>query len=148
MIHDLDSFSKAFPDVVAALRTVSHAAGKTIDKGLLELIKVRASQINGCAFCLQLHLNWAREAGVPQVKLDRVAVWREAHGLSAEERAALAWTEALTDPTWRPHTESARKELATVFSDEQLVTLTIAIASINAWNRIAGPLGFTPPAAE
>ena len=141
-------FSNALPDVVTALRTVSQASSEGMDKGLIELIKLRASQINGCAFCLQLHLNWARKAGVPQVKLDRVAAWHEAPGFSVQERAALAWTEALSDPLRRSETESAREALDAVFDNDQVLRLTVAVAAINAWNRIAGPLGFTPPSVE
>ncbi len=70
-----------------------------LDKALTELIKIRASQINGCAFCVQFHLNLARKAGVPQTKLDLVAVWRDAGVFTAREMAALAWTEALTQVT-------------------------------------------------
>ncbi|MFT4045618.1 MAG: carboxymuconolactone decarboxylase family protein [Solimonas sp.] len=145
---DFDQFSKALPEVVTALRTITRASSEGVDKGLIELIKVRASQINGCAFCLQLHLNWARKAGVIQAKLDRVAVWREAMGFNVQEQAALAWTEALTDPLRRAQTENARQALDAAFDNEQALRLTVAIASINAWNRIAGPLGFTPPSAE
>lgn len=142
---DFDLFSETLPDVVAALRALSATAGKGLDKGMVEMIKARASQINGCAFCLQLHLNWARKAGVSQVKLDRLAVWREAPGFSDEERAALRWTEALTDPAWRAETEAARAGLEALFDREQVMRLTVGVAAINAWNRIAGPLRFTPP---
>ncbi len=145
---EFDVFSSALPDAVTALRAISQASSEGMDKGLIELIKVRASQINGCAFCLQLHLNWARKAGVPQVKLDRLAVWHEAPGFSIQERTALAWTEALTDPLRRSEMESARDSLDAVFDNDQVLRLTVVIAAINAWNRIAGPLGFTPPPAE
>ncbi len=142
---DFDQFASALPDAVAALRGLSAAAGQGMDKGLIELIKVRASQMNGCAYCLQLHLNWARKAGVGQTKLDRAAIWREAPGFGAEERAALAWTEVLTDSGRRAEVEAARQEIDRVFDAQQIMQLTVAIAAINAWNRIAGPLGFTPP---
>jgi AhpD family alkylhydroperoxidase len=142
---DFDQFSQAVPDAVAALRALSQAAGEGMDKGLIELIKVRASQINGCAFCLQLHLNWARNAGVSQVKLDRLAAWRHAPGFTAPERAALAWTEALTAPSLPSQADEARRLLDETFSAIEVMRLTTAIAAINAWNRIAGPLGFDPP---
>ena len=145
---DFDVFSKRLPEAVTALRTLSQISTQDLDKGLVELVKARASQINGCAYCLQLHLNWARKAGVPQSRLDRLAVWREAADFTDRERAALAWTEALTDLSRRDELESARQALVGEFSQEQLLRLTVAIAVINAWNRIAGPLGFTPAQAE
>ncbi len=144
---DFDFFASHLPQAVDALRTLSHSASSALDKRLVELLKVRVSQINGCAYCLQLHLNWARLAGVPQRSLDRVAVWRDAPDFTALERAALSWTEALTDPARHEGLRAARKGLAVFFTPEQTLQLTVAIAAINAWNRIAGPLNFTPPEA-
>jgi len=145
---DFEAFAKRLPEAVTALRTLSRISTQDLDKGLVELVKARASQVNGCAYCLQLHLNWARKAGVPQSRLDRLAVWREAPDFTDRERAALAWTEALTDLSRRDELDSARQALADEFSEEHLLRLTVAIAVINAWNRIAGPLGFTPAQAE
>ncbi|MHB1670297.1 carboxymuconolactone decarboxylase family protein [Thiomonas sp.] len=107
-----DAFEHNLPTAPAALR----ALGKTVDdsgldKRLTELIKLRVSQINGCAYCIQYHLNQARRLGVPDHQLDLVAAWRDAGVFTARECAAL----------------------------------TTAIATINAWNRIAGTLRFTPP---
>ena len=144
---DIDDFAAALPQAVAALRTLSQSAGEGLDRGLVELIKVRASQLNGCAYCLQLHVNWARKAGVAAYKLDQLAVWHEAVGFTAAERAALAWAEILTEARSQ-ETARAREALHDHFSDEQVLRLTLAVAVINAWNRIAGPLGFTPPPAE
>lgn len=140
------AFEAAFPEVVAALRAANQSAASGMDKGLLELVKVRVSQINGCGFCLQLHLNWARAAGVSQERLDRVVVWREAPGFTAQERAALAWAEALSLPAAAGPAQ-APEDLHRQFTEEQVRRLTIAVAVINAWNRIAGPLGFPPPPA-
>ena len=145
---DFDAFSKRLPEAVTALRTLSQISTQDLGKGLVELVKARASQINRCAYCLQLHLNWARKAGVPQSRLDRLAVWREAPDFTGRERAALAWTEALTDLSRQDELDSARQALAREFSQEELLRLTVAIAVINAWNRIAGPLGFTPAQAQ
>lgn len=145
---DFDFFSKHMPEAVAALRTLSRISGQELDKALVELVKVRTSQINGCAYCLQLHLNWARKAGVPQGKLDRLAVWREAADFSTQERAALAWAEALCEPGRHDALESARRALEAAFDTERQLRLTVAIAAINAWNRIAGPLRFPAPEAE
>lgn len=145
---DFEAFSKRLPQAVTALRTLSQISTPDLDKGLVELVKARASQINGCAYCLQLHLNWARKAGVPQSRLDRLAVWREAPDFTDRERAALAWAEALTDLSRRDEHESAWQALARQFSEEQRLRLTVAVAAINAWNRIAGPLGFRPVQAQ
>ena len=139
-------FEKIAPEVRAALTALSKAVGDSgFDKTLIELIKIRASQINGCTFCVQFHLNLARKFGVPQTKLDLVAVWRDAGIFSARELAALAWTETLTHVT---PSGVADEDFATArneFDESELVFLTAAIASINAWNRIAMAFRFLPP---
>lgn len=139
-------FEKTAPQARAALTALSKAVSDSgLDKALTELIKIRASQVNGCAFCVQFHLNFARKFDVPQTKLDLVAVWRDAGVFTSREMAALAWTEALTHVTPSGVTDedfyAARKE----FSETELVFLTAAIASINAWNRIAMAFRFLPP---
>lgn len=143
-----EQFAQHFPEAIAALRALGHSAAKDMDQGLLELVKVRASQLNGCAFCLQLHVNRARQAGVAQDRLDQLAVWREAPGFTAQERAALAWAEALTDLTRRGELDAAREATRAVFGERRLWRLTLAVAAVNAWNRIAGPLGFPPAPAQ
>ena len=139
-------FEKIAPEARAALTALSKAVGDSgFDKALIELIKIRASQINGCTFCVQFHLNLARKFGVPQTKLDLVAVWRDAGIFSAREMAALAWTETLTHVT---PSGVADEDFATArneFDESELVFLTAAIASINAWNRIAMAFRFLPP---
>src|SRR5439155_19745810 len=90
-------FMALTPDAYAAVLALSQVAGKAgMDKQLLELIKLRASQINGCAFCVQYHIMESEKLGVPTDKLNQVVLWREAPQCSARERDALAWTEALT----------------------------------------------------
>ena len=130
-------------DIVAALGQAAAKAG--IDRPLLELIKLRASQINGCAFCVQFHILQSEGLGIPVDKLNLVVVWREAPQFSSRERAALAWTEALTLLTQGVSDEvyaQARAE----FSEQELVYLTSAIASINVWNRLGVAYRWTPPA--
>ena len=112
---------------------------------MLELIKLRASQINGCAFCVQFHVLQAENLGIPVDKLNLVVVWRETPLFSPRERAALAWTEALTLLTQGVNDEvyaQARAE----FSEQELTYLTSAIASINVWNRFGVAYRWTPPA--
>lgn len=138
-------------DVIApGARAALQAMGKAVDdsgleKGLTELIKLRVSQINGCAFCIQFHLNIARRLGVAAAKLDLVAAWRDAGVFSARELAAFAWAEHVTKLDDGEATERLRALLHAQFSEAEVVHLTVAIANINAWNRIAGTLHFPPP---
>ena len=139
-------FEKIAPEVRAALTALSKAVGDSgFDKTLIELIKIRASQINGCTFCVQFHLNLARKFGVPQTKLDLVAVWRDAGIFNAREMAALAWTETLTHVTPSGVADEDFAAARNEFDESELVFLTAAIASINAWNRIAMAFRFLPP---
>ncbi|WP_213737370.1 carboxymuconolactone decarboxylase family protein [Bradyrhizobium sp. dw_411] len=129
-------------DIVAALGQAAAKAG--IEKALLELIKLRASQINGCAFCVQFHILQAEGLGIPVDKLNLVVVWRETPLFSSRERAALAWTEALTLLTQGVSDEvyaQARAE----FSEQELTYLTSAITSINVWNRFGVAYRWSPP---
>ena len=140
------TFDKSVPGAVAALRSLGQAVdGTGLDKRLIELVKVRVSQLNGCAFCLKLHLDWARQAGVPAIRLDLLATWREANCFEVRERAALDWAEALTVMASQHITNDSYERAATQFSEVELAALTTAIAAINAWNRIAGSLRFEPP---
>lgn len=127
------------PAAVAALRALGTAVEESgLDAGMVELMKLRASQMNGCAFCVQHHLNIARKLAVPQVKLDLVATWREAGMVfGARECAALAWTEALTDLASMHDVPDAVYEQARChFDAKALVDLTLAVITINGWNRL------------
>jgi AhpD family alkylhydroperoxidase len=130
-------------DIVAALGQAAAKAG--IEKSLLELIKLRASQINGCAFCVQFHILQAEGLGIPADKLNLVVVWRETPLFSPRERAALAWTEALTLLTPGVSDEEYAQARAE-FSEQELMYLTSAIASINVWNRFGVAYRWSPPA--
>jgi AhpD family alkylhydroperoxidase len=139
-------FTQVAPAAVAALTALSKAADDSgLGKTLTELLKIRASQINGCAFCVQYHLNAARKLNLSETKLGLVAVWREADIFTAKERAALAWTETLTRVTPNGITDESYQEACKQFTGSELAFLTSAIASINAWNRIAMAYRFTPP---
>src|SRR6267378_7916876 len=131
--------------VVLALGKIAANAG--IDKQLLELIKLRASQINGCAFCVQYHILESEKLGVPTDKLNLVVVWREAPQFSARERAALAWTEALTLLS-EGVSDEVYAQASAEFSETELTYLTSAIASINVWNRFGAAFRWTPPARQ
>jgi AhpD family alkylhydroperoxidase len=112
-----------------------------LEPRLLELLKLRASQINGCAFCVNLHANSARDRGESDTRLHLVSAWRHARSFTAAERAALNWCEEITHQASGPPSDEALQELHEHFSEEEIVALTWAIAAINAWNRIAVPLG-------
>jgi AhpD family alkylhydroperoxidase len=142
-IKDFKALAPDAYDIVAALGQAAAKAG--IEKPLLELIKLRASQINGCAFCVQFHILQGESLGVAVDKLNLVVVWRETPLFSPRERAALAWTEALTLLTQGVSDEvyaQARAE----FSEQELTYLTSAIASINVWNRFGVAYRWSPPA--
>lgn len=139
-------FNKAAPEARAALSAVSKAVDDSgLECSLVELIKIRASQINGCTFCVQFHLNAARKAKVSQTKLDLVAVWRDAGVFSEREMAALAWTEALTKVAPEGVSDEAYKVMSEQLAEREVAFLTVAVASINAWNRIAMAYRFSPP---
>jgi AhpD family alkylhydroperoxidase len=134
------------PDVYDAVAGLAQLAGKAgLDKQLLELVKIRASQINGCAFCVQYHILIAEKLGVSADKINLVVVWREAPQFSRRERAALAWTEALTRLTGDVSDE-VYAEATAEFSETELVYLTSAVAVINVWNRYGVAYRWTPPA--
>ncbi|GJG98071.1 carboxymuconolactone decarboxylase family protein [Cupriavidus pauculus] len=146
---DFQAFTQAAPDVYASLGGVSKAvAASGMDKALTELVKLRVSQINGCAFCLQFHLNIARKLDIDPRKFDLLAAWRDAGIYSARETAALGWAEALTQLTDPVARDAAYTQARTVFDEKELAYLAATIAAIHAWNRIAIGLHFPPPSAE
>jgi AhpD family alkylhydroperoxidase len=117
-----------------------------LDLSLVELANLRASQINGCTFCTKYHLHHLRGLGVSQAKLDLVAAWRDADEVFTErERAALAWTEAVTDLGREGVSDAAYAKVSEQFSAAELANLTATIAAINAWNRICISFRFPPP---
>lgn len=141
-------FQTLTPDAFSAVRALSAIAAKAgIDKQLLELIKIRASQINGCAFCLQYHVLQAETLGLAEDKINLVAVWREAPQFSPRERAALAWTEALTVLS-NGVSDEVFAQASAEFSETELLYLTSAIAAINTWNRFGAAYRWTPPARQ
>jgi AhpD family alkylhydroperoxidase len=141
-----EDFSALAPDVAEIILALSQVAAKAgIDKQLLELIKLRASQINGCAFCVQFHILQGESLGIAADKLNLVVVWRETPLFSARERAALAWTEALTRLA-EGVSDEVYAEARAEFSEKELAYLTSAIASINVWNRLGVGYRWTPPA--
>ena len=131
-------YAKVAPDGLAAMRGLeTYVHGSGLEPGLLELVKVRASQINGCAYCLDMHTKDARDAGEKEQRLYAVAAWHEAPFFSERERAALTWTEAVT-LVGETHVSDEVYELARRhFGEKELVDLTLAVVAINGWNRLA-----------
>ncbi|WP_406855239.1 carboxymuconolactone decarboxylase family protein [Alsobacter sp. KACC 23698] len=115
-------------------------AASGLDKSLLELVKIRASQINGCAYCLHMHTRDARAQGETEERIYLLDGWREAPCYTDKERAALAWTDALTLVATTHAPDADYDPLKAQFSEEEQVNLTLAITTINAWNRLA--IGF------
>jgi AhpD family alkylhydroperoxidase len=112
-----------------------------LERPLLELVKMRASQINGCAYCLDMHSKDARSAGESEQRLYVLNAWREAPFYSARERAALEWTEAVTRLGEHGVPDELFERVHQQFSDKELADLTLAIVAINGWNRLAIALG-------
>lgn len=134
-------FYKASPDAIKALIALEAAVIKLgLEAPLLELVKLRTSQINGCAFCVDLHTSDARKKGETERRLYAVSVWRETPFFSARERAALAWTEAITNIAQTHAPDEDYNNLSAHFSEREMVDLTLAINTINSWNRLS--IGF------
>ena len=141
-------FHKLAPEVRAHLGPLNQIAidAGGIEKSLIELVKIRASQINGCAFCLDMHTREARALGETEERLHVLAAWHESPAFTERERAALAWTDALTDIADGHVTDEVYADVKNAFSDKELAYLTAAVVSINGWNRIAVAFRFLPDA--
>ena len=120
---------------MAALQTYVNRSG--LESALLELVKIRASQINGCAFCLAMHVRDARAQGEREERLHLLPAWREAPLYTAREQAALAWTEAVTLVTDGHVPDAVYEAARQEFGEKELVDLTYAVVAINGWNRLA-----------
>ncbi|PZW90126.1 AhpD family alkylhydroperoxidase [Pseudomonas sp. 478] len=131
-------FYTASPDALKAMIALETAVSKLpLEKTLIELVKLRASQINGCAFCVDMHTADARKGGETERRLYAVSVWRETPFFTPRERAALAWTESLTLLS-QTHAPDEDYELVSAqFTPKEMVDLTVAISTINSWNRLA-----------
>lgn len=121
----------------AQLGLEAYVRGSELEKPLLELVRLRASMINGCAYCVDMHTKDARQAGETEQRLYAVSVWKETSFFSERERAALAWTDALTDIARAGAPDALFEQVRTQFSERELVDLTMAVVTINGWNRLA-----------
>jgi len=130
-------FSKADPSAYKAMLDLQgHVNDSGLERPLMELVKMRASQINGCAFCLDMHARDARLHGERESRLHLLPAWREAPVYSERERAALAWTEALTLVHATQVPDEVFEQARAQFSEQELVQLSLAIVAINGWNRL------------
>jgi AhpD family alkylhydroperoxidase len=145
---DRISFPKTVPDTYAAIRDLDAMIQRSgLEKGLIELVKTRASQINGCAFCLDMHARDARKHGETEQRLYLLNAWRETACYSDRERAALAWTECLTRLPTDGAPDTAYQSLEEAFTPAEIANLTALIGVINLWNRVAVGLNWPLPRA-
>lgn len=146
---EIAAFKSLAPEVYDALLALSQSSVTLeMEKDLLELVKIRASQMNGCTYCLQFHINLARHLGVAQAKIDQLAAWRESRLYTPRERIALHAAEALTSIAGGEIPEDEFDEMEEEFGERGLAGLIAAIGVINVWNRIGVTYRFTAPAAK
>ena len=132
------NYSKAAPEgsrVLSGLEAYLRSSG--LEPGLLDLVKTRASQLNGCAYCIDMHTKEARAGGESEQRLYALSAWRETPFYGDRERAALAWTEAVTLLSHGPVPDTLYEEARRHFSAKELVDLTLALVAINGWNRLS-----------
>ena len=140
------NYFQAAPETMKALMALEEQIQSTgIEKSLIELIKIRASQINGCAFCINMRTQDARKRGETEQRLYLLNAWREAPAYTDRERAALAWTEAVTLISETHAPDDVYNEVRAHFSEAETVNLTMLIATINSWNRLAISFRAVPP---
>jgi AhpD family alkylhydroperoxidase len=146
MIQRLN-FYKASPDAAKALMALETVLPRlSIEPLLIDLVKLRASQINGCAYCVDMHTHDARKKGETERRLYAVAVWRETPFFTPRERAALAWTEALTRVADTHAPDADYAQMREAFNDQESVDLTLVIGAINVWNRFGVGYRLSPAA--
>lgn len=136
------------PELFRKLSDLAMAVKKVVDPTLFSLVEIRASQLNGCAFCVDMHVKQARIHGERELRLHHIAVWHESPLFSARERAALAWTEAVTHLPRHGIPDELYARMRDEFSEKELVDLTYAVMTINAWNRASIAFRAEPGAAD
>src|SRR6201997_5188056 len=140
------NYFQAAPETVKALMALENKVRTSgLEQSLIELVKTRASQINGCAYCINMHTSDARKHGETEQRLYLLNAWREAPVYSERERAALAWTEAVTLIADTHAPDDLYSDVRKHFSEAETVNLTMLIATINAWNRLAISFRAVPP---
>lgn len=138
-------YTKVAPGAMKAMRGLeSYLAECGLEPSLLDLVRTRASQINGCAYCIDMHTKDARARGESEQRLYALDAWRETPFYTERERAALAWTEAVTLIAKGHVPDALYEEVRQHLSEEDLVNLTLAVVAINGWNRFAISFGTVP----
>ncbi len=139
------NYRNASPAAVQAMFALQMVVNKSgLEKPLLELVKLRASLLNGCAYCIDMHFREAKAAGEREERLYLLSAWEETHELyTAREKAALRWTDALTKLAGNHVSDELFEDVSEYFTDEELTNLTLAIVAINGWNRFS--VGFAMP---
>jgi len=138
-------YAKVAPAGVRAINQLEDYIKKcSLELSLLELVRLRSSQINGCAYCIDMHTKDARAEGESEQRLYGVSAWRESPFYTEREKAALAWTEAITKISDQQVPDAVYERARRQFSEKELVDLTFAVIAINCWNRLAIPF-HTPP---
>ena len=141
MMKERLNYAQVSPDALKAMRELEkYVAVSGLERPLYELVKTRASQINGCAYCLDMHTKDARKAGEAEQRLYALSAWRETPFFTERERVALEWTEALTLISENDVPDSLYDRVRKHFDEKEMVALSIAIVAINGWNRLA--IGF------
>lgn len=136
-------YAAASPGATQAMRGLQrHLDTSTLEPLLMELVKIRASQINGCAYCIDMHTKDARAEGETEQRIYALSAWRETPFFTDRERAALEWTETLTRVADGHPTDEQYERLTAHFSEDEIVALTFAVVVINGWNRLA--ISFRP----
>src|ERR1700744_4558500 len=143
------NFFQVAPEPIEALTALeAQVQGSGLEQSLIELVKTRASQINGCAFCINMHTQDARKHGETEQRLYLLNAWRESPVYTDRERAALAWTEAVTRIAETHAPDDVYEEVRAHFSEAETVNLTMLIGAINAWNRLAISFRAVPSVAK
>ena len=138
-------YGQVAPAAIHAMSALeSYVRESGLERSLLELVKIRASQINGCAYCLDMHTKDARANGETEQRIYTLSAWRETPFFSDRERAALLWAETLTTLSQNDVSDEVFEAVHVHFSDEEMVDLTMAIIAINGWNRLSVGFGSVP----
>jgi len=136
-----------YRDVIQAMMGLAAPVRRSgLERALIDLVRIRASQINGCGYCIDMHTKDARLRGETEQRLYLLSAWREANCYTDRERAALAWTEAVTRLEHQDVPDPVYEEARAHFTEEELVALTLAIVQINGWNRLS--IAFRRPAGD
>lgn len=142
-------FYKAEPQLIGAVKALNDAAVSSgLEHGLVHLVKLRASQINSCAYCVDMHSREARKDGESEQRLHLLAVWHESPLYTDRERAAFTWTERLTRLADGPVDDALYAHMLEHFSEQELVKLSVLVAAINVWNRLCVPFRSVHPIAK